>query len=108
MTVITNSDSTSRMVKRRLNTIDELIDAFKAGDRSGEHELAEFLGISVNAILNWRLRGYIPNGWHLRLYLEAQRRGWTIAPEVFDLQQEYPHGFSAAALVARGNGVARA
>ena len=87
------------MVKRKISTITGLVDAF-----GGATEVAEFLGISAAAVSNWSLRGYIPTGWHLRLYLEGQKRGFSFAPEVFDLVGEFPDGVVPPAKAGHSNG----
>jgi hypothetical protein len=59
------------MVKKIIHTVDQLIAAF---ERSGA-PLPEWAGIGATAVANWAARGFIPPGWHLRLYAEAYRRG---------------------------------
>lgn len=70
------------MKRETLKTVDEVIDAF-----GGNTVLAEWLGIGDTAVSNWRERKSIPSGWHLRLYLEAEARGWFIDPKLFGLEE---------------------
>jgi hypothetical protein len=63
-----------------IHSISALIDAL-----GGRVEVAKYLGIIPEAVSNWHTRGFIPTGWHLRLYLECQRRGLSVAPSVFEL-----------------------
>lgn len=72
----------------QIRTIDELIEAF-----GGASELGRWLGITQEAVSNWKIRREIPTGWHLRLLVEARSRGWEIDPGVF--------GFSDPSDVAR-------
>jgi len=66
----------------QINTIDELIDAL-----GGDTEVALWLGISQPAVAMWKSRGQIGAGWHLRLLAEVRRRGLTVSPEVFGLDE---------------------
>jgi hypothetical protein len=74
-------------MSKRLETVDQVIDALGEGRTKGANNriVAEWLGLNASAVCNWRERQSIPSGWHLRFYLEAQRRGMEIAPEVFGL-----------------------
>lgn len=65
-------------MKQPISSIDDLVTAF-----GGPTELGEWLGVGASAVSNWQARGNIPTGWHLRLYLEAQRRGMPIDLTVF-------------------------
>ena len=73
---------------KRLETVDQVIDALGEARTKGANNrvVAEWLGLNPSAVCNWRERQNIPSGWHLRFYLEAQRRRMEIAPEVFGLE----------------------
>ncbi|NOU05335.1 MAG: hypothetical protein HOO99_04050 [Hyphomicrobiaceae bacterium] len=62
-----------------LTSIAEVVKAF-----GGTTGMAEWAGIGLPAVSNWIAKGQIPPGWHFRLDKEAQRRGYTIDPCVFD------------------------
>lgn len=68
---------------KMIRTIDELVSEF-----DGDTSLAEFLGISQSAVAQWKVRGQIASGWHLRLLAELTRRGRTVHPEVFGLTED--------------------
>lgn len=70
-----------------VKTIDQLID--KLG---GDTVLADALGVSQPAVANWKVRGQIAAGWHLRLLAEARRRSLTVAPGVFGLSEDEARG----------------
>lgn len=76
---ITNSDMHCLM--HDIGTIDDLVRAL-----GGPSALGEFLGISQEAVSNWKARQDIPPGWHLRLFVELQRRGKSVDPRVFGLR----------------------
>lgn len=64
----------------QISTISELIDAL-----GGPSELGAFLGITQEAVSNWKARGAIPPGWHARLILEARKRSIIVDGSVFGL-----------------------
>lgn len=73
-------------MNHRIGSIDELISALGGPTALGEH-----LGVGASAVSNWIARGYIPTGWHLRLYLEVERRGLSIDLSVFGfVANEFP------------------
>lgn len=61
-----------------INSIDELIEAF-----GGASDLGRQLGITQEAVSNWKARGEIPSGWHLRLAVDAAAMGWQVDPIVW-------------------------
>lgn len=62
---------------KTISTIRELIAAL-----DGPTAVAEWAGVEhASAVSNWEARGSIPPGYHLRLLLEARRRGFVISPE---------------------------
>ncbi len=75
-----------------ISTIRDLIDAL-----NGPTAVAEWAGVEhPSAISNWEARGNIPPGYHMRLALEARRRGLTISPEdIFGLEGDDAKEFRA-------------
>lgn len=65
---------------RQITSIGELIDSL-----GGPSELGAFLGITQEAVSNWKARGAIPSGWHARLIIEAHKRSLVVDGSVFDL-----------------------
>ena len=65
-------------MSKHLATIDELIEAL-----GGTSAVSRWLGVGASAVSNWRTRNELPGGWHLRLYLEAMRRGIEVEPGLF-------------------------
>lgn len=66
-----------------IRTISELID-----ELGGDTVVARWLGISQPAVAQWKARGQIATGWHMRLLAEMIRRGKTIDPGVFGLSAD--------------------
>jgi hypothetical protein len=66
-----------------INTIDELITAL-----SGTTKVAEWADTGLPAISNWKWRGYIPPSRHLQILIEVRRRGKTINPALFEIDQK--------------------
>ena len=77
---------------KRLQTVDQVIDAFGGAKTAAANNksVAAWLGLNTSAVCNWRERDNIPSGWHLRFYLEANKRGMEIEPCVFGLECELP------------------
>ena len=77
---------------KRLRTVDQIIDAFGGARRSADNNklIAAWLGLNTSAVCNWRERENIPSGWHLRFYLEAEKRGMEIDPSVFGIDGQEP------------------
>ena len=65
-----------------LLTADEVIEFF-----GGTLQMADWAGTSMNDVDWWRKRG-IPPEMHLRLLIEAHRRGVRIGREVFQLTRD--------------------
>ena len=68
-------------MEKKIVTVDRLINAL-----GGPTAVGKWLGIKQSAVSNWSLRGEIPPGWHLRLYMEAQKRGFRVDDELFGLE----------------------
>lgn len=63
-----------------LETIPDLVDAL-----GGYSRVAKWAGYEdARGVHNWVSRG-VPPSYHLRLTIEARRKGFRIAPEVFGL-----------------------
>jgi len=71
------------LAMKTLSTISEVIEAF-----GGHAELARWCGYEQpSGVANWLSRG-IPPAYHMRLSLEAKRRGFLLDPEsVFGLEE---------------------
>jgi hypothetical protein len=70
-----------RMNKNLIMSIDGLVAAL-----GGPAEVGDLLGIGRTGVENWSARRYIPNGWHLRLFLICCERKISVDPKLFDLQ----------------------
>lgn len=79
-----------------IDTIDSLIDELGGAKRLGER-----LGITQEAVSNWRARREIPPGWHLRLLIDVARRGKRVDPSVFGLTTDDMEALWPAPLARR-------
>ena len=80
-----------------LSSVPELIEAF-----GGSVRLARWAGYEdERGVLNWTYRG-IPPSYHLRLILEAFRRGLAIDPIVFGLEGDDAIELTEIFIRARG------
>ncbi len=70
-----------------IKTIEDLVDFF-----GGDTALAEFLGTTQSAVAQWKIRGQIAAGWHLRLLAELRRRDKQVSPAVFGLSDDEASG----------------
>lgn len=68
----------AHMKRTAIDSVDALVEAF-----GGTARLAEFLDVGMSTVSNWKRADDIPPGWHLRLYMEATRRGFDISPDFF-------------------------
>jgi hypothetical protein len=78
-----------------INTVAGLIQAM-----GGYSAVARDFGITIDEPRRWEILGYIPPGWHLRIYAKMLQAGRTLAPAVFD----YPSttdGWQALARASR-------
>lgn len=64
-----------------IRSIDELIDCL-----GGREAVGRLLGIGGNGVSMWKVRGEIPRGFHLDLFLECGRLGFVIDPKLLDLK----------------------
>lgn len=67
-----------------ITSIDALIRAL-----GGPSAVGEWLGITQEAVSNWKARDNIPPGWHQRLGLALRKKGLTIDPRVFGLDDDF-------------------
>lgn len=66
---------------KTLRTIGEIVDVL-----GGPTEVARELDLEgPAAVCNWPLRGYIPRGWHLVLYLKLKALGYDVDLSVFGM-----------------------
>lgn len=63
-----------------ITTIPGLINAL-----GGAASLANELGVERQAVAMWVVRGFVPNAWHMRLFLLCCERTIALAPSLFDL-----------------------
>lgn len=68
---------------KRIETVAQLVAAF-----GGTSALAGWADVVPSTVSNWKEQGYIPPGWHLRLYLECEQRGLRVSPDLFGLKDE--------------------
>ena len=66
-----------------IRTIDELVEAL-----GGPSYVAEWAGTELSAISNWKRRGFIPQGWHLRMWIEVRKRGLDVDPSLFEVSED--------------------
>ena len=66
-----------------VNSIDDMV-----RELGGNTAVAEWLDISQEAVSNWKSRGAIPPGWHLRLVASMRRRGRTVNPALFGITED--------------------
>jgi len=80
-------------MKQPISTVDQLVDAF-----GGTGRFADWCDVGPSTVSNWKALGYIPSGYHLRIYLEALSRGLQLSPRLFGFEDWPP---------AMGNDAAR-
>jgi hypothetical protein len=66
-----------------ITSIEALVD-----ELGGNTVLGCALGITPEAVANWKARGSIPTGWHWRLLAMARKRGKHVAPSVFGIDDD--------------------
>ncbi len=89
------------MAKRILKSVSEVVDAL-----GGPSALGARFNIGQSAVSNWNMRGEIPTGWHLRIYLSVKEMGLDIDPEVFGLEV-YEAASGGGALGKKKRGASR-
>lgn len=68
---------------QQIGTVEEVVDAL-----GGDTQVAAWLGISQPAVAQWKIRGEIPGGWHMRIYIRLLSMGLDCDPKVFGLSAE--------------------
>ena len=63
---------------RNLQTVAAVVAAF-----GGTKACADWAGVGSSAVSNWITWGVIPAGWHFRMHVELQRRGFDLDPALF-------------------------
>jgi hypothetical protein len=63
-----------------ISSISELVAAL-----GGRRAVADLLKIEPHAVSMWSERGFIPSGWHLRLFTAVYAQGRSIDPALFEL-----------------------
>lgn len=86
------------MTKTTIRTVKQLVDAF-----GGRSKFAEFLKVVPTAVSNMVSDQHIPRGYHLEIYLEAEKRGLEI-----DKREVFGMGKPPAVPLARRRAEARA
>jgi len=70
-------------MKRTLTTVKEIVAAL-----GGTARTAEWAGVGMSAVSNWLADEDIPAGWHYRLHLELEARGFSIDPAAFGIRKD--------------------
>lgn len=78
------------MSSKQITTIPDLIAAF-----DGPSPMADWAMTSVQNVYNWMARDHIPPSYHMRIAIEARRRGLAISPHVFGLENDDAQAFHA-------------
>lgn len=68
-----------------VRTVEELVAAF-----GGTKAMAQWADVGPSAVSNWISLESVPRGYHLRLYLEIQRRGILADPSLFGMPDDPP------------------
>ena len=82
MSCITQRDN-SVVMTYDITSVEGLIAAL-----GGNTVIGEWLGITPEAVANWKARNHIPPGWHIKLAAAIRRKGKTIDPAVFGLDPD--------------------
>jgi P2-related tail formation protein len=80
----------AKMHATTVRSVQDLVSAF-----GGTKAMADWADVGMSAVSNWISANSIPSGYHLRLYLEIQRRCIAVDASVFGLR-----GAAADALMA--------
>jgi len=79
-----------------IRTIDELVEAL-----GGDTVVAHWLGISQPAVANWKVRGQIASGWHLRILARLKQERRLVDPALFGLTADEASGLFDRPLARR-------
>ena len=79
---ITSCD-TPTLMSYDIHSIDDLID-----ELGGPTVMGGWLGITSEAVSNWKARQNIPAGWHWKLAAAARKKGKRVHPRVFGLDED--------------------
>jgi hypothetical protein len=72
-----------RMNKREtIRTVADLVTAF-----GGNKAMGDWADVGETAVCNWKDANEIPRGYHLRLWLEVERRGLSVDPDLFGVAE---------------------
>ncbi len=85
-----------RVGMKEITTIDDLIDAL-----GGDTAVANWLGISQPAVANWKVRGQIAAGWHLRILARLKQERRRVDPALFGLSRQEADGLFERPLARR-------
>ena len=47
----------------------------------GTCAVAKIIGVSPQAVSNWKARGKLPPQWHLKIYKLCREKGWDYDPD---------------------------
>lgn len=67
-------------MQKRIETVSQLVKAF-----GGTKALAAWADVVPSTVSNWKEKGEIPPGWHLRLYLECRDRKLNVSTKLFGI-----------------------
>jgi len=80
---------------KHIAKVDQLVDAF-----GGTSRFAEWCDVGPSTVSNWKALGYVPSGYHLRIYLEAMARGFDLSPRLFGFD-EWPAAMGNASRASK-------
>ena len=63
-----------------LQTVEQVIDKF-----GGSAKVADLIGVGVSAVSNAKSRNHFPHAWRMRLWQEAKRQNFEIAPDLIGM-----------------------
>lgn len=75
-----------------LQTVEQVIDKF-----GGSAKVADLVGVGVSAVSNAKSRNHFPHAWRMRLWQEAQRQNFEIAPDLIGMGEPPAPSSEAAA-----------
>ena len=65
-----------------LQTVEQVIDKF-----GGSAKVADLIGVGVSAVSNAKSRNHFPHAWRMRLWQEAKRQNFEIAPDLIGISE---------------------